>query len=115
MKNKNQFRQGDVLIERIDELPGNTKKKKNTIVAVGESMNHAHAMFGEVDVLEKGEEVFLDVREESELKHILLEAGIATDNWTKEHHPVKLKPGKYKVVQQQQYDPYKKAAERVRD
>jgi len=115
MKNKNQFRQGDVFIEKINELPSGLKKKKDNIVAVGESMNHAHAMFGEVDVLEKSEEVFLDVREEAELKHILLEAGIATENWTKEHHPVTLKPGKYKVIQQQQYDPYKKAAERVRD
>ena len=45
MKNKKQFRQGDVLIERVGELPKKLKKQEKqnrVILAHGEVTGHAH-------------------------------------------------------------------------
>lgn len=43
MKNTNQFRQGDVLIERIAELPTTAVKQKGRVIlAHGEVTGHAH-------------------------------------------------------------------------
>jgi hypothetical protein len=111
-----QFRQGDVFIEMISELPKKLKKKEDNVVAIGESMNHAHAIFGKAEVLtDDSGELYLSVDEETQLKHILLENGVATERWTEEHKEISLKPGRYKVTIQQQYNPYEKMIEKVKD
>jgi hypothetical protein len=110
-----QARQGDVFLEKITSIPEGAEVKKDNIVAVGESQNHAHAVFGQVEILEKGNDIFLSVKEDSELRHILMANGISTENWTKEHTEIKLQPGCYKVTLQRQYDPYEKAIVAVRD
>jgi hypothetical protein len=117
MKKENQFqaRQGDVFVEKVESIPAGAIAKKDNIVAVGESQNHAHAMFGKHEILEKDGEIYISVKEEAELKHILLERGVSTDKWTNEHHSVKLSPGNYKVTLQQQFDPYAKKIVQVRD
>jgi hypothetical protein len=116
MKNTNQqVRQGDVFIEAITAIPAEAKAKESNIIAIGESMNHAHAMFGKATILEHGDDIYLNVEQESQLRHILMEAGVATEKWTEEHQDITLQPGAYKVTLQRQYDPYAKAVERVLD
>lgn len=116
MKKQFSARQGDIFIELVNEIPTNLKKKESNIIAVGESQNHAHAIFGEAEILEaENGDMFLSVTEETQLKHILMQSGIATETWTKEHKEITVAPGKYKVTIQRQYNPYEKAIEQVRD
>lgn len=106
-----QFRQGDVLVERINSLPQNlveAKEDKNRIVLqFGEVTGHAHAIYTPekvnvflsqgtptslVEGMEGGREGFLEVLERSYLKH-------------EEHSAITLEPGIYKVTRQRQYTP----------
>lgn len=104
-------RQGDVALELIPSLPSNLKTRKNPVLALGEVSGHGHIVFG-AEVMEDSDgNLFLTVEEEAELKHLLVASGV----WTNEHHPVTLPAGKYRVIQQVQYDPYLKATERVLD
>jgi hypothetical protein len=43
--NKNQYRQGDVLLRRIDKIPANKKQTKPTL-ALGETTGHHHTFEG---------------------------------------------------------------------
>lgn len=106
-----QFRQGDLLFEQITKLPINLKKAKNNILALGETSGHGHQAFDcEVMEDEKGEK-YLTVEEEAAIRHLLVESGV----WTKEHKEVTLPKGKYRVIQQNEYNPYLKAIQKVRD
>ncbi len=105
--NKNQFRQGDVLIERVSKIPkaaAKQKKIKRIILAHGEVTGHHHALethdpadwwkTPEDKVSKTGlaGEIFLDVPE----------GGVVTHQ---EHATIALAPGKYKVTRQREYSP----------
>lgn len=91
-------RQGDVLLERVDALPGKVKELPTNVVAYGEVTGHAHKV--EVDagdcVLVEDEEgnMFVNVKGEATLRH-------------DEHAPIKLTRGVYRVVKQREYAPEK--------
>lgn len=113
---KNQLRQGDVLLERVSEIPKEAKQRnlksyKDRLLVRGESANHAHYATGEVQVLDDQDEIYLNVEQQAELEHLLIDTGI----WTKEHKPISLDPGKYRVIRQQEYNPYEKAIQEVQD
>lgn len=107
----NQFRQGDVLVTRIEKLPQDLveaeESKERVVLQYGEVTGHAHAIHntkGVVALLERGEKVslvkgmeagrqgFLRVVEKSNLTH-------------EEHSAIVLEPGSYKVTRQRQYTP----------
>ena len=109
---KKQFRQGDVLIEAIDTIPAGTKPAKNKILALGETSGHGHIVTGKAEVMEDAEgNLFIDVPQEAKVEHLL----VASGNWTEEHHPIALEAGKYKVIQQREYDPHQDAIRNVVD
>ena len=95
MKNQNHYRQGDVLLIPIKNIPANLKKTKQPTLAFGEVTGHHHSMDGnvvcwateETDVAE-----FIDVKETSVLTH-------------QEHAPITVNPGKYRSVIQSEYTP----------
>lgn len=114
--NMKQLRQGDVLLESVDSIPAGAKKRSlksynDRLLVRGESANHAHYATGEVDVLEKDEDLYLDVFSDAQLKHLLISSGV----WTKEHKPIELDLGKYRVIRQREYNPYEKAMQQVQD
>lgn len=93
-----QFRQGDVLLVRVDELP---KERKDItpgdriVLAYGEVTGHAHAIHeprSKARLWDAGAERFLQVIQQTTLRH-------------EEHDPITLEPGIYKVVRQREYDP----------
>jgi len=95
----NCFRQGDVLIVKIEELPANLKPVKPTkvrpnqhVLAWGESTGNAHALdVKESNLLETPEGVrYLQVLERAYLKH-------------EEHHTIDIPKGNYRIVQQVEY------------
>lgn len=97
------WRQGDVLLKRIPELPtGERKKRDNATLAYGEVTGHSHAVAIEdralAEVLEIGDGLYMHVGEQG----ISLE-GITIQH--EEHGPITLPPGDYEVTIQREYSP----------
>ena len=101
--NQNQFRQGDVFLDRVDALPAGavdiTPAEGRVVLAYGEVTGHAHAVYetktkdGQVAVRmwSAGAERFLQVLLASTLKH-------------EEHTAPQLPPGIYRLPAQMEYD-----------
>lgn len=108
MKKKiNQARQGDVLLIKVDSIPGNLNQTKKNILALGEVTGHYHSapsagVLGFADPDDKdGLAEFLDVAvEEAPVTH-------------QEHGTITLDKGKYRSVIQSEYSP--EAIRRVAD
>lgn len=91
-----QYRQGDVLIRRIESLPASKATKRVTGVLIeGEVTGHAHRLadLTAAEVLEVGEGLYLRVGE----------AGASIVH--EEHKPIILEPGNYEVFRQREYSP----------
>jgi hypothetical protein len=97
-KNPVQFRQGDVMLTRVNSIPKGGKRvardNGRIVLAYGEVTGHAHAIADEeVTLLEvDGGIRYLDVQMEAFLRH-------------EEHGAIALAPGKYKVTRQREYTP----------
>lgn len=101
-----QFRQGDVLIERVADLPRIPLTEITTpgrvVLAYGEVTGHAHAIYPEAGVLpaklwDAGAERFLQVLERTAIQH-------------EEHGAIPLEVGVYRVSKfgigtQREYSP----------
>jgi len=92
-----QYRQGDVLLVRVDKLPqdlqGIERDGEKFVLAYGEATGHAHTVDqAEAKFWRKGEDRFIEISEAAELHH-------------QEHAAVPLEPGFYKVIRQREYDP----------
>lgn len=101
-----QFRQGDILIERVEALPhGFVARALRTpdgpiLLAEGEESGHAHRVETE------GEAAFVPAQPAPTdptrgWLTVEAEARLVHD----EHAPLDLPPGTYRVVQQRRYDP----------
>ena len=98
------YRQGDVLIEPLDEVLGDTEAVPldagRVVLAYGEATGHAHAIAGP-DVgfvahmrakgAADGSVTYLDIARPVALRH-------------EEHAPITLPKGKYRVVRQREWD-----------
>lgn len=96
MKNKH-YRQGDVLIVAIDNIPTGVEKARpesgRIILAHGEATGHHHSIDADAaDWWKRGDEQFIAVLSPTALVH-------------QEHAPVSLAPGKYRVIRQREYSP----------
>lgn len=90
------YRQGDVLIRRIDGLPKQTAvKRANGHILEGEATGHIHRLeqLKDSEVLEIENGLYLRVGDEG--VRIIHE----------EHAPICLPPGDYEVVRQREYSP----------
>lgn len=94
-----QFRQGDVLIERVTEIPSNARRvapeNSRIVLAHGEVTGHAHAIadIEHVSLVEVDDGIrYLDVQIEAFLRH-------------EEHAPIEIPPGQYRVTLQREYTP----------
>ena len=96
------FRQGDVLIERVDAIPAGAalreRDKGRVILAYGEVTGHAHAIDDSVEaptavLLDSVDGLaFLKVDALSRLVH-------------EEHSTIELAPGNYRITTQREYEP----------
>ena len=89
------YRQGDVLIRRIDHLPTPVQRREGTILAHGEATGHSHRIqqVDAVQVWAQGNTVFLEVKAASAtLVH-------------EEHRAIELPHGVYQVWKQREYRP----------
>jgi len=115
------YRQGDVLLERLENLPDRQQTSESLLVR-GEGRNHGHFIKGESiqilkahsDELTEGGGIitqYLNVETEAQLEHLLIDSGV----WTREHQPIKVPPGKYRVIKQREFNPYLNAIRAVKD
>lgn len=85
------FRQGDILVRRINKLPMGLREKDNT-VALGEVTGHSHKiMNGKVMVDNSGNQ-FVIAQQGTKLVH-------------EEHEQIPLEEGNYEIVRQREYNP----------
>jgi hypothetical protein len=90
------YRQGDVLIHRIQSLPKQTAQPRLTgILAYGEVTGHAHRVedLAKAEVLEIGRGLYLRVGED----------GVRVVH--EEHAPITLPAGDYEIEIQREYTP----------
>ena len=91
-------RQGDVLIERVDELPSELAPKGRdrgrVILAYGEVTGHAHA------ICEEDVEMYTDVH-----GTLWLKAPSGATVVHEEHGTIPLPAGSYRVTHQREYHP----------
>lgn len=115
---KMQYRQGDVLIEKIEEIPGNTQPSNDQLLVRGEGRYHGHFMEGEVDIMrnqkfgpEDNTSHYLRVRSKSELVHRHTESKAKTGD----HETITIPAGRYRVIRQREYNPYLRAIQILKD
>ena len=95
------YRQGDVLLVRIESLPQGAAREKNeesVVLAYGEVTGHAHRLNASTVTMYAWEgDKLIEVTKPTDLTH-------------EEHSPIEIAPGFYKVVRQREYTP-----ERIRN
>jgi hypothetical protein len=113
-----QWRQGDVLIERIDDWVSDLKPTAERLLVRGEGRFHGHFIEGEVEVYENPAfeaenpiSHYLRLLGPAELRHLHTESLQETG----EHDTLKLAPGRYRVVRQREYNPYAKVISIIKD
>jgi hypothetical protein len=96
-----QYRQGDVLLVRVNGVPGKTspveREHGRVVLAHGEVTGHAHAIVDESAELVSADEA-------AEL-YLLVHGGAPVDLVHEEHATIAVEPGEYKVVRQREYTP----------
>lgn len=89
------YRQGDVLIKKISDLPKNSIKQElegDIILALGEVTGHAHRIKDGADWWKNEEVMILEVSNKASITH-------------EEHHTIDLEAGFYEVRRQREYSP----------
>lgn len=96
-----QYRQGDVLLVSVDEVPAAVKEvardRGRVVLAYGEATGHAHTIAEESATLvsaEQAEELYLLVNGEAPVALV-----------HEEHGTVMVEPGSYEVRRQREYAP----------
>jgi hypothetical protein len=98
------YRQGDVLLRRIDELPEKKFKVNSDVLAEGEATGHHHRLVGQTQIYETAEKQrFVEVSSQAAtLVH-------------EEHKPIEIERGIYAVVNEREYNPFDQAIRQVTD
>lgn len=85
------YRQGDILIRKIDLIPKEAKKIDNRILAHGEATGHTHSLIDGIVFALSGL-LFFELAEETMLTH-------------EEHDSILIPAGAYEVIRQKEYTP----------
>ncbi|MGH2683007.1 MAG: hypothetical protein ACRDIX_07220 [Actinomycetota bacterium] len=95
------YRQGDVLIVAVDEVPDRTKAvardRGRIVLAYGEVTGHTHA------IADRGAELVESQELQERFLRVLAEGGVTLTH--EEHAPVVIPEGTYRVVRQREYTP----------
>lgn len=89
------YRHGDVLVQRVTELPSDAQKRNHLTLAEGEITGHSHrvAEYEAAELYEyRGTRYLLVKSDQATLIH-------------EEHGPIQLTAGVYRVWQQREYSP----------
>ena len=98
------YRQGDVLLIKVDTVPQNAKPAKGgpVVLAYGELTGHAHEIKAKhAKLFERAGDRFLRLEKAAVLDHT--QHGIVVKH--PDHNPITLPSGVYRVVRQAEYSP----------
>lgn len=93
-------------------------KRESRVIARGELHGHSHIVTGECEIEQNGNDVIVHAGKNCAIKHLMEKPFIEeeVEVWTKEHTEIQLAEGEsFKYIQQQEYNPYEKAIQQVRD
>lgn len=114
--------QGDVIAQTVKKLPEGAVKTENKPIALGEIHGHAHVVTGDAERYELNGRVFFLVKTIAMLQHINIAVMENRANWkatealpVADHRPHTLQAGIYEFCIQNEYNPYKKIFEQVKD
>ena len=82
------FRQGDLLIVKLEKLPARLKKRKTLVILKGSSTNHSHFLKSGAVYDGKDNAIYLDCPKKTQLLH------------DSDHDPIDLPKGFYEVRRQ---------------
>ena len=85
------YRQGDILIVPVQELPKGLKEKDN-VLALGEQTGHNHVINGAVVYSDANGMQYLQIEKKAQLVH-------------QEHKQIQIPKGQYQVKRQREYNP----------
>jgi len=95
---KKMYRQGDVLLVKVDDIPKKVKQQKSNVVVEGEATGHAHRLhngqiliYKDEETYENKETMFINAMKNAKLVH-------------EEHGPIEIEVGFYMVIRQREYD-----------
>jgi hypothetical protein len=92
-----QYRQGDVLLVKVERQAGSLKpvprEKGRVVLAHGEATGHAHSL--------RSGKLLMDLA--TGRRYLRLLKGAVLEH--QEHAPIELEPGDYEVVRQREYSP----------
>ena len=87
------YRQGDVMLVRISQLPDSGLKEKDNILARGEVTGHHHELVGDVKTYTNSSgQQMVQVKKKAKLTH-------------QEHGQIQIPKGSYEVRIQREYSP----------
>jgi hypothetical protein len=99
------YRQGDLLLRRIDSLPQGLTELSTSILAQGEATGHHHRLTSQAA------RVFRD--DANQQKYLLAEEPTQLEH--EEHKPITIEKGLYVLIQEREFDPFPEVIRRVVD
>ena len=98
------FRQGDLLISRVWEIPSNAIAKSTNIIGEGEKTGHTHTLNGQHQIFEAADynAIYFEAKEEVSIEH-------------PEHNTIQIPKGMYTVVHERQHNTFEQRDEDVLD
>lgn len=105
------YRQGDILLVKINNIPKDAIKQKKQdliILAFGEKTGHCHAVKSNaVQEFKQKEDRFFKIGKTVILSHGLLEEIKKKEKVSKDHNIIEIPPGLYRLIHQREYSPEK--------
>jgi hypothetical protein len=110
MKTMKQYRQGDVLIESVAEIPSTAQKQepsRRVILAQGEATGHHHVLetADPADWWKPGEIATANDKSAALAGELFLSLPTGATVTHEEHSTINLPPGVYRVIRQREYSP----------
>lgn len=93
---KDQYRQGDVFLEKIDKIPSEAKRRKSDVLVEGEATGHAHR-------LKNGLIYEIKPHLSSDPGQMFVEAKQNAVLFHEEHGQIEIEVGFYILVRQREY------------
>ena len=85
------YRQGDVLLREVDEMPKKARKRETDVILEGEVTGHAHRI-QHGTIYDLWDQTFVRAGKDAVIVH-------------DEHGPIPIEKGLYEVIRQMEYDP----------
>ena len=89
------YRQGDVLLRKVESIPEDAKPSDDDIILKGEATGHAHRIVNGT----------IFTRSSWPRNQMYVEASAGATLVHEEHKTIQIEPGFYEVIRQREYDP----------